>query len=284
MRCGKLSCILRYRVPRVSRRGTSAAPYARCGVPAFPGQRVAHNYPKARRSCIHQVIESPIVISQSSFRRSPQNLPQTGCLWNANESEDRLADRDNATVVHGMKIYPGSIELAKLSDSDPAPFEPAASRVRRHWAWAGVPICLCRALCRIGRPLSFASASPAGAAHRLFDRRDVRHIAGTSKLHFRPACQYPAGTGETRRGGNRPRIQTRKIYAKSPKASELLELPLALVNCPLKARLRRVGLQLANSLTRNTLSGTFGMRCWNASGFADNTGRVNKGPLNIGLR
>ena len=49
---------------------------------------------------------------------------------------------------------------------------------------AGVLTCSCRTLCRIGRPLSFASASPVGAAHRLFDQRDVRHIAGTSGLQL----------------------------------------------------------------------------------------------------
>ncbi len=57
-------------------------------------------------------------------------------------------------------------------------------RVLRHWTSAGVLICLYRMLCRIGRPLSSASASPVGAAHRLFDQRSGRHIAGASGLQL----------------------------------------------------------------------------------------------------
>src|ERR1700722_11730290 len=55
------------------------------------------------------------MVSQSSFRRSRQTLPQADCLWNANRIEDRLADRDNAAVIHGMKMYPGSHDEHCLS-------------------------------------------------------------------------------------------------------------------------------------------------------------------------
>src|ERR1700729_3913430 len=100
------------------------------------------------------------MVSQGSFGRAGQNLPQADCLWNSNRSEDRLADRDNAAIIHGVKMYPGSHDEHCLS-----------ARI--------VPILLAECCHRLG---FFQSLAPLTQKHEIPGNQIVMDLTKNSKV------------------------------------------------------------------------------------------------------